>query len=92
MTSNYRYTYDPVANALYISVRAADAASQREFAENIILDLDSTGQVVGIEVLNPGAADLHALARDMDLDPRILNVFAKLRELIPEAQEQIILA
>ena len=46
-----RITYDPVVDALYIYLNDAKAASTREVAEGVQLDLDAEGRVIGIEIL-----------------------------------------
>lgn len=92
MTEHYRYTYDPTVDALYIYVRTGESASQREYSEDIILDFDAAGDLIGIEVLNPGGADLRSLVRDFNLDPHLLDVLAKLRHLMPEARKELVLS
>ncbi len=82
MREGYRYAYDPEANALYIYVRAAASVWQKEHSRDI----------VGIEVLNPGGADLRAIVGEYDLDPHLLDVLEKLRSLMPEARKQLVLA
>lgn len=47
-----RVTYDPEADALYISLSDGTRDSQREVNENMILDLNKDGEVVGIEILD----------------------------------------
>lgn len=46
-----RITYDPAVDALYIYLSDAEAASTREVAEGVQLDLDAEGRVIGIEIL-----------------------------------------
>ena len=91
MTRASKITYDRAANALYIYLRNADSMSQREFSEDIILDLSADGNVVGIEVLDPGA-DLTGLVRDLGLDPHLLNILDGIRRLIPDTRKQLVLA
>lgn len=43
--------YDKKADALYIWLRKAKYDISEELAENVILDLDKNGRVIGIEVL-----------------------------------------
>jgi hypothetical protein len=68
-----------------------EAAFQREYSENVILDFSSESDLVGIEVLDPGT-DLTPLVREYDLDPHLLDVLGKFRELIPETRRQLVLA
>ncbi len=44
--------YDKEADALYIWVRKAKYDISEELAENVILDLDKKGCIIGIEVLD----------------------------------------
>jgi len=44
--------YDKKADALYIWVRKAKYDISEEIAENVILDLDKKGRIIGIEVLD----------------------------------------
>jgi uncharacterized protein YuzE len=44
--------YDKKADALYIWVRKAKYDISEELAENVILDLDKAGRIIGIEVLD----------------------------------------
>jgi uncharacterized protein YuzE len=43
--------YDKKADAMYIWVRKAKYDISEELAENVILDLDKNGRIIGIEVL-----------------------------------------
>jgi len=44
--------YDPLADALYIRVRDSDIVDSIEVRENLIVDFDKNGEVIGIEVIN----------------------------------------
>jgi len=48
----YRVKYDPLADALYIRVRDGDIVDSIEVRENLIVDFDKNGEVIGIEVIN----------------------------------------
>jgi uncharacterized protein YuzE len=48
----YRVRYDPLADALYIRVRDSDIVDSIEVRENLIVDFDKNGEVIGIEVIN----------------------------------------
>jgi uncharacterized protein YuzE len=91
MSPAYKYTYDPEANALYIHVRAAEIASQREYSADIILDLAFDGSLVGIEVLDPNA-DLQAVVKEFGLDPHLLDTVEGIRKLIPDVHKEFVLA
>jgi len=46
-----RVEYDSKADAMYIWLRKARYEISGELAENVILDLDKRGRIVGIEIL-----------------------------------------
>jgi len=48
----YRVKYDPLADALYIRVRDGDIVDSIEVRENLVVDFDKNGEVIGIEVIN----------------------------------------
>jgi len=43
--------YDREADAVYIRIKDADIATTRELEENVIVDIDASGKLVGIELL-----------------------------------------
>lgn len=43
--------YDQKADAMYIRLRKAKYDISEELAENVIIDLDKNGRIIGIEVL-----------------------------------------
>lgn len=51
---------DEEAKALYFRLREGDIAETIEYPEGqeVFLDLDERGQVLGIEVLDPGSIDI----------------------------------
>lgn len=48
--------YDPVGRALYVRVRGGRVHRTREEADGVHVDLDRTGRLLGVEVLDPGRA------------------------------------
>lgn len=44
--------YDKEADAMYISIRKGKYDVSEELAENVIIDLDKSGRIMGIEVLD----------------------------------------
>ena len=44
-------TYDPSVDAAYIRLGRGKVANTTEMSENIILDYDADGRVIGIEIL-----------------------------------------
>ena len=47
-----RIEYDSKADAMYIWLRKARYDISEELAENVIIDLDKRGRIIGIEVLD----------------------------------------
>ena len=54
--------YDPKADALYLQLAAAKIVESEEVRPGIVLDFDSDGRVVGIEILD--ASELVAKEAD----------------------------
>ena len=44
-------TYDPDADAMYIKVKEGKIAGTRQIDENVIIDVDKEGCLLGVEVL-----------------------------------------
>ena len=44
--------YDQQADAMYIRLRAGDVAESEEVRPGVVLDFDTPGQVLGIEMLD----------------------------------------
>lgn len=76
---------------LYITLEDAPSVSQRNFTDDVVLDFAEDGDLIGIELLDTDA-DLHGVIQEYSLDPHILDVLAKIRDLIPEARERLVLA
>lgn len=51
VTLMVRVEYDQKTDAMYIWLRKAKYDVSEELAENVILDLDKNGRIIGIEVL-----------------------------------------
>jgi len=47
-----RVEYDEKSDAMYILLRKAKYDISKELAENVVLDLDKNGRIIGIEVLD----------------------------------------
>lgn len=47
------FSYDDNADSLYIDITDSPVARSRQFDEGTIVDLDESGEVVGIEILRP---------------------------------------
>ncbi|RLG53242.1 MAG: DUF2283 domain-containing protein [Thermoproteota archaeon] len=50
--------FDPSVNALYVRIREGKVASTEPLADNVVVDLDEEGRVLGIEVLLPLSEEL----------------------------------
>jgi len=47
-----RVEYDSKADVMYIWLRKAKYEISEELAENVIIDLDKRGRIIGIEILD----------------------------------------
>ena len=47
-----KITYDKIANAAYMTLRAGKVAKTVEMSGNVIVDLDKKGNLLGIEMLD----------------------------------------
>ena len=57
-----RIHYSEEADALYIRLKETDIKNSDEIADDIIMDYDESGNVVGIEILSASQkADVHQL-------------------------------
>jgi uncharacterized protein YuzE len=45
--------FDPEANALYIRIKKGEVEISEPLSDDIIVDLDKNGEVLGIEILLP---------------------------------------
>lgn len=52
MKQMVRVEYDEKVDAMYVWVRKGKYDVSEELAENVILDLDNKGHIIGIEVLD----------------------------------------
>lgn len=81
--------YDPVAHVAYIKVRAGHVAQTREEAANVMVDLDSKGHLLGVEIIAPKSLKyetrvitvLRKIAKEFgvpqlrDIDPRVVGAY-----------------
>ena len=51
-TTMVRVEYDQKADAMYIWLRKTKHEKRAEPAENVVIDLDKNGRIIGIEVLD----------------------------------------
>jgi uncharacterized protein YuzE len=50
--------YDESCNALYIRIKRGKVAETEPVSDNIILDLNKKGEIIGIEILGPTQIDI----------------------------------
>ena len=50
--------FDPEVNALYIRLKDGKVKASEPLADNIIVDLDENGDVLGIEILLPAKSEI----------------------------------
>jgi uncharacterized protein YuzE len=63
--------YSPDVDALYMYFKDADIQNTQEAAEGVIIDLDATGEIVGIEIL--------AASRNEDFEHVVSEYIKKLQ-------------
>jgi len=51
-------TFDTVAKAMYVKLKKGKVAKTIEFAPETFVDVDINGNLLGIEILNPGKLTL----------------------------------
>ena len=50
--------YDADSNALYIRLKRGKVAESEPISDNLILDLNRKGEIIGVEVLGPKPIDV----------------------------------
>jgi uncharacterized protein YuzE len=64
-----RWTFDLDANALFIYLTDEPSAAQVEMSDGVVVDVDTHGQAVAVEVLSPSAGwDLDEIVARFNLD------------------------
>ncbi len=56
-------SFDPLAKAVYIALSQGKVKRTIEFAPESFIDLDSKGNLMGIELLHPGTLILKKIAK-----------------------------
>lgn len=66
-TMHITFEIDGEAKALYIRLREGDIAQTTEYPEEqeVFLDLDEQGQLLGIEVLDPAGIDIESVLKKL---------------------------
>ncbi len=60
---NMKISYDTLAKAVYIELEKTRVAKTKEFAPEVFLDFDYKGELIGVELLNPGTLYLRKIAK-----------------------------
>ena len=50
--------YDPTSTALYVRVKKGKVAQSKPLADNLVLDLNSKNELLGIEIIGPKPEDV----------------------------------
>lgn len=58
-----KVTIDSRAKAIYVKLRDGKPARTKEFSPTIFADIDSTGKLLGVEMLRPGSLTIREIAR-----------------------------
>jgi len=77
---------DEEAKALYFRLREGEIAETVEYpeVEEIFLDLDDQGQVLGIEVLDPGSIDMQSVFAELSRRYNIVDLSSLLSKSLME--------
>jgi len=77
---------DEEAKALYFRLREGKIAKTAEYpeVEEIFLDLDEHGQVLGIEVLDPGGIDIQSVLAELSKRYNIVDLSPLLSKSLVE--------
>ncbi|BAJ50119.1 conserved hypothetical protein [Candidatus Caldarchaeum subterraneum] len=60
-----KVTYDPEADIIYMVLRDGEVYDSREENEDIRLEYDKEGQLIGIEIMNARANLIAAIAKEI---------------------------
>lgn len=77
---------DEEAKALYFRLREGEIAETVEYpkVEEIFLDLDEQGQVLGIEVLDPGSINIQSVFAELSKRYNIVDLSSLLSKSLVE--------
>jgi len=74
-----KMSFDTVARAVYIELEKKKVVRTREFAPGVFLDLDYKGNLIGVELLNPGTLYLKKIAQKFRV-PELTKVHPRIIE------------
>lgn len=69
-------SFDTEAKVMYIELSEAKVVRTEEFAPEVFLDFDEAGNLLGIELLNPGKLKLQQIAKKFDV-PQLRKIPAR---------------
>jgi uncharacterized protein YuzE len=52
--------YDPTSTALYIRIKKGKVVLSKPLADNLVLDLNRSNEILGVEIIGPRPEDLGA--------------------------------
>lgn len=85
------YSYDLQANALYLGLAPEKAATTHQVDEGTLVDVDTNGRIVGIEVINPDRDwPLDQICDTYGLEPQQRQLAEALRPEPPATQTRAI--
>ena len=58
-----KISYDTLVKAIYVELEKKKVAKTKEFAPEVFLDFDYKGELIGVELLNPGTLYLKKIAK-----------------------------
>lgn len=95
-------TYSAEGDALYLYLGAVSGravAKSSHFSDDVILDFDEAGKLIGVEILDFKASDpdISGIMEDYGLDPSLTHVLNTVRSLIEredvrEVDQRLVLA
>jgi len=59
--------YDSSSNALYIRLKKGKVAESEPISDNLILDLNKRGEIIGVEVLGPTPIDVTKISHPIKI-------------------------
>lgn len=76
-----RWKYDGAADAIFVRLRDGKPVSQEMVAESIIVDLDASGALLSVEVLDASQGwDMAEITRRFDVDERAQELIGRLSQ------------
>ncbi|MBX5321821.1 MAG: DUF2283 domain-containing protein [Candidatus Bathyarchaeota archaeon] len=59
--------YDEEGNALYIRLKRGEVAESEPISDNLVLDLNGKGEIIGVEILVPKFIDFSKLSTQVKI-------------------------